>query len=618
MENQSIIQRPTWIGERIGLIMIVASVLVISFIIVLLLSYQQQMKEQQNRVQGVSLIRILAGLPFERLVSSHQPQAALSILRYTQSNSNFAYIAVVDKEGRVLNEQTATGVIVPEKVIQNEPSSWLGEQVIKTNTGEYMEYHAPILSEGELQGYLRLGYVKPGLGLSLTEVAWYATLALPIFLLAPLFYFLIKKEISPLKNVNHALESLVRENQFKQVDINAKGELGYFLRYFNQFVETAKGKLDSMESEQFQMHTSSKLLSYQRKQMESVLQSLPEGVVVLDEMGAVGFANNKVAQLFDLPVVQMIGKHFSEWCEHSDIVSFVSRFENASFKSYSSDALEFRPDNEPDKIVQVVAYPLVSPNQDRKLQGTLIVFRDITDEYLAKKNRAEFVAHVAHELKTPLNVLAMYSEALLGEDGEVEEFRVEGLNTIHDEVERLSTLINNLLSLTRFETGNIHIDKKRVKLNEFLEDAFANVSKSGKGAELTFDIKVPKEMSAITADKGLLRIAINNLLTNAIKYNNKGGRVELEAEENERLITIKVRDTGLGISEKDQEKIFDKFYRSDDEEVRQRTGHGLGLPLAKEIIELHRGKLELRSEVGKGSEFTIVFDKESGLIQRAI
>ena len=253
-----------------------------------------------------------------------------------------------------------------------------------------------------------------------------------------------------------------------------------------------------------------------------------------------------------------------------------------------------------------------------QILGNLVVFRDITAEVLARRSSGEFVAHVAHELKSPLNVIAMYTESLQGKDGQSEEFRIEAANVVHDEVERLSMLINNILSITKIEMGSINIKRHRVKLRDLLEDTFNAVSRGGRGDDLKFTIDLPREMSPVAVDKELMRIAINNLLTNAIKYNRAGGTVSLVAEETGGKVRICIRDTGVGIAREDQERIFQKFFRSEREEIRAKAGHGLGLSLAREIVQLHHGTLSVSSTPGEGSEFAIEFDKETELLKQAV
>ena len=198
------------------------------------------------------------------------------------------------------------------------------------------------------------------------------------------------------------------------------------------------------------------------------------------------------------------------------------------------------------------------------------------------------------------------------------DLTIEAANVIHDEVGRLSSLISNLLSMTKIEMGTMSLDRKRVKLHELVRDVFDNITRSAHGMDIQFDLEVPPEISAVSLDKDLIRIAFNNLMTNAIKYNQPGGRVLVSAEENDEEILVRVRDTGIGIEAEDQARIFDKFYRSENEQVRQRTGHGLGLSLAREIVHLHYGELEVSSRAGQGSEFTVRFRKDMGVLKQAI
>ncbi len=253
----------------------------------------------------------------------------------------------------------------------------------------------------------------------------------------------------------------------------------------------------------------------------------------------------------------------------------------------------------------MAANPLVAQGEGDDLVGTLVVARDVTQDSVARRAHGEFVSHVAHELKSPLNVVSMYGESLVGGDGASEEFRVEASNVIRDEVERLSGLINTLLSIARIETGAVTIERQRIRLHEFLEDAVAAVSRAAKDKQLEFHLDVPRDVQNIYIDKDLFRVAVNNLLTNAIKYNREQGDVTVTVAETDDRIAIKVRDSGIGIHEDDLPHVFDKFFRSADVEAQKRGGHGLGLSLAREIVELHGGRIRVQTTPGEGSEFTI-------------
>ena len=225
------------------------------------------------------------------------------------------------------------------------------------------------------------------------------------------------------------------------------------------------------------------------------------------------------------------------------------------------------------------------------------------------------MSHVAHELKTPLSTLAMYTETLVGKEGGSEEFRVEACSVIQDEVERLSSMISTLLSIARIESGQVSLERQRVRPDEFLRDTLDAASRIGARANLQLKAEISRDLSPIFIDKGLMRVVLNNLLTNAIKYNHEDGEVVLSAEETTDAFIIRVRDTGLGITPEDAERIFDKFFRSEAPPISSVEGHGLGLSLAKQIVELHGGEIRLESSPGEGSEFSIMLHKTPALIR---
>ena len=605
--------------EKLGITIVLASLAVIGFILAVLVSTQLAAQAAELRSRGVHLVRLLAETP-DSLIATDEPRRGLLHLVYESANDGqLAYAAVTDRDGQPQTQIAAPGVIIPGIRPGATPSEWLGERTLTIDAArEIMEFYAPLLVNGDLAGHVRLGYFKPIPGLDRTQVSFLATVSLPIFLLVPLFYFLLRREVRPLRQANSEIQSLIDSRALNTVDIRASGELGDFLARFNSYVDFMRTRIDSLEGEQSRLRTSSKLLTYQRTRVETVLQAFPEAILVMDDTGAINYANARLANLLGRRIEDIVDQKPTDWCDDQRLREYLSQLRAKSSTGYAANSLELSFSNAPNKTMHVHNYPLFSPRESAEILGTLVVFRDVTEEVLAKRARGEFVAHVAHELKTPLNVLAMYAEALRGEDGNSEDFRIEAVNVIGDEVARLSGLINNLLSITKIEMGHLRVDKQRVKLRELLQDAFENVSRSGREAHLHFKLELPDDISPVAIDKELLRISINNLLTNAIKYNNPNGTVTLRAEETADAILISVKDDGIGISAADQKHIFSKFYRSEDDEVRNRTGHGLGLALAQDIVHLHHGELHVLSEPGHGAEFTIELKKDSGLLQKAI
>ncbi len=607
-------------SERLGLMMVASSLLVIALIIGVSFESHRSSRLSQIRVQGVSLARLLSSMSLAQLIPDEGEQGPLALVKSTQGNPDFAYAVVSRPDGEDLLEVTAPGVIVPALALPGEPSSWFGEREIADVRGgrEFREFHAPVLDGGELQGYVRVGYVEPGWALVSQELPYFAWLALPVFLLAPLYYYLVKREVQPLREASDRIQSIVDDNVVRTVELEASGEIGEFIRHFNRIVKAAEARICALESEHSEKVASAKVLSYQKARIESVLQSLPEGVVVMDESGAVTFANRKLSALIGIEADTIAGLKPNEWCKSPELLAFVSNFMRSTARRNEMGSIRMIPEHAPDREIAVSAYPLFSPSGGSRIYGTMIVFHDVTAESLAKKARKEFVARLAHELKTPLHVIGMYGEMLLDGDKDSDAVRVEAGNVIKDEVELVGMLINNMLNIAEIEMGSVSLERQRIRLGDLLKDAFDNVARSAADRGLDMKLDVPNQLSAVHVDKRLLRIAINNLLTNAVKYNRPNGQVLLSATETEDHILISVRDTGIGIAPEDQASIFSKFFRSDREDVRERTGHGLGLALAKEIVELHQGRIRLESAPGQGSEFTIELKKTPILLREAV
>ncbi len=601
--------------------MIVASLVVICVLVGLLFSYQQRVQTEELRTRGVSLVRLLAGIPYEQLVPDSAAQGPLRVLRASQENTNFAYAIVTGAQGQLLAETTALGFVIPESLVPGELSNWQGERTFSPTgySRELIEFYAPIIGADEILANVRLGFIRPAYGPSFEQLPFFATLALVVFLLTPLFYFMLRREVRPLRDATQEISTLMDDGHFGAMNIQASGELGDFMKRFSQFVELAKGRVTALETEQANLETSTKLLTYRRERSQSVLQSLPDAVMVLDEAGGITFANRKVEVLLGVSAADIVDKPMTAWCTDPAVSSFLSQYSTQDVATAFDDStVTFKPARAPERKLALKAYPLFSPREAGEVFGHLVVLCDVSREALAEEGRANFVAHLAHELKTPLHTLALYSEVLLGPDGKDESIRVDACNVIHDEIERLSSLVNNMLNITKMEVGSLTLDRQRIKLRDLLKDVFEHLSKSGRAGELEFELSLPKGLSAVAVDKDLLRIALNNLLSNAIKYNEPGGKVTLSASETDDDIQIRVSDTGLGVPLEDQERIFEKFYRSEDDEARGRGGHGLGLPLARDIVELHRGQLSVKSTLGEGTEFIITLHKEAGLVQQAI
>jgi PAS domain S-box-containing protein len=606
-------------NQRFGLIMIIATLLVMLVTVYLLFDYQREERENLARAQGLDLVRLLGGMSWDELIPATGRQGFLEVLKRSQSNPDFAYGAVVDARGILHAEVTRAGVIVPQASIDEAPTSWLGQHVVAASNSDtrFIESHAPVFADGEHRGFVRLGYFEPRLSLSVSQMPFLATLMLPIFLLVPLFYFLLRQEIKPLRQISERFDHLADQAGLNHVELQPSRALSDFMEQFNSYIEATQTRIEVLNQEHENLQMSSKLLTYRNNRIDTILQNFPDAIVVIDEAGEVSYANGKVGRLLGVEHEDIIGRKPRDWCRDPNIVPLLTFGDVKSSMQANQDTVQVRFDDHSEKSLQFSVYPLFVPNDESRILGRLVVVRDVSESHLMRQRQSEFVSHISHELKTPLNVMAMYSESLLTEGAEDEAYRVEAVNVIHDEVERLSTLINNLLAINQYELGGVVAQRKHVRMHEFLEDAFDNVTKARADKQLEFDLDIPREMSMVYIDKDLFRIAVNNLLTNAIKYSRPGGRVGMSASEDDDSIEIVVSDEGYGIAEADQKQVFNKFFRSADDNIRQQAGHGLGLSLARQIVQMHHGDLSFTSEKDKGSQFVIRLEKVSTQIMDA-
>ena len=609
-------------NEKIGIGMIAASLLVILFAIAIFMHQQKVEDIAEIQRQGTSLVRLLGSMPVSHLVGNDEDMGTLRLLKEVRVNQYFSYASVVDVDGRSLLEVFSSAVTAPSVSNPRQPSHWTGEREYTSDSGLLIkEFFAPVMEQGELKAFIRLGYSEPGYILSSAHVRSLAILAMAIFMLTPIFYFMMKKEFDPLTKIGEQLHALIKKTEKNDLVVSSSQNSSTtkdFMDKFSTVVEAAYQQIDTLETKQTNTVVSNKLLVYQIARLESALNALPFAILVADESGQVTYTSNKIHSFLGTHEGNVLGRNLSDFCDNREMSEYLVGCQaNNTANVYQQDEVEIFI-AETNMRVSVNTYPLYSQKNENQLLGTVIAFRDTENDSVGKASDSEFIAHVAHELKTPLNILFMYSETLVDNIDESRELAIEAANVIHDETDRITHMIDNLLNLAMIEMGTVAMHRQRVKVGEFLEDIYQSMSHDSRVEDLDFNLSLPHDLGVLSIDKDLVRVSINNLISNAIKYNQPGGKVELIAEENDTEIIIRVRDSGIGISEQDQHRIFEKFFRSEDEEVRKRTGHGLGLSLVHETVKLHNGEISINSSPSEGTEFVMRFNKESNMLKDAV
>jgi signal transduction histidine kinase len=597
--------------DRLGLVLIAASLIAIAVVGALVYRNQLQLQRESVRVNGTAITRAIAGMEStgddSPAVGGLDQAGMLRSLAAIQNNASLAYLVVVDRSGRRLEELVSPGSIVPAATMPLEAFDWHGEHILVSPGDQrpIREFFAPVVRNGQLAGFVRAGYFDTYRNILGSQFSLMGLMALPIFLLTTLAYFLLRREIEPISQLGDKLNSVSRSLGGELPGLDPAGGEDGLMSRLEGFIRTVQTRVDHLTLEKLESQTVARLTSYKQEKAEYALNCLPDALVVLDDTGTTTFANQKMEQLLNRSRDSLAGHPAQDWCENREVLAFLMRHKQAS-AAVRSATLDYTPDGSPERRIRIAAIPLFAPRDRSNLFGMLFLFRDISSEYSARQAGSDFVSHVAHELKTPLTALLGYSELLLHRSTLSEAEQVNAVNVIRSETDRMASLINNLLNISRMESGSLKPERARVRLHDLMQDAFNSLHNSALGKSIELELAIPPDLGSVRLDKDLFRIAIDNLLSNAIKYSNPGGRIQVGVTTlDDGQIQIKVRDQGIGISAEDCNKIFGKYFRSSSEAAASRTGHGLGLYLARQIIELHQGTISVASELGKGTEFAV-------------
>lgn len=350
--------------------------------------------------------------------------------------------------------------------------------------------------------------------------------------------------------------------------------------------------INSEELERLQQYRTSQLA-----QLEATLGSLQEAVLIVDGGNRILLANQALQSIF--PEAQNIFNQRVELVLQSrDFLDYVETVRES--RAVPQHPIEFGQGN--DSVWTQVTGTLIPALEGQKDEWALFVLHDITRQRRLESLRKEFVANVSHELRTPLSVIKGYVETLVDEHQKMPiDDRDRFLRTIERHTERLNSLLEDLLALSRLESVNPGLSRELVSLPDFLAGLIEDYRGRPSCQEHRLNISVEEGVAEILFDPLKITQVIENLLENALKYTPAGSHINILAKLRDREVEISVRDSGPGIPADDLPHIFERFYRVDKGRSREKGGTGLGLSIVKHIIQLHGGRVWAQSEPGKGT-----------------
>jgi two-component system phosphate regulon sensor histidine kinase PhoR len=374
----------------------------------------------------------------------------------------------------------------------------------------------------------------------------------------------------------------------------------------HQRLKEAAERADEMEHACASAEVRLRRLAKERRQVVEILDNLAEPVLAVNAYNELTWINQCGRRLFDIEASTDPPVPLAETVDCPQVKALLE--ETCRRKSTTQRSAELSVADSDGRTCwfRATCRTLGGPHSHGAgPQGAVVILTDISSQKGIQKRHAEFVASASHEMKTPLAGIRAYVELLQDGDAEDEATRQEFLGVVDDQAVRLQRLIDNLLNLARIEAGVVKVDKQTQSLNELLEQARNVVQPTAEQKSLAFTVELSPMYLAVRADRDMMVQTAINLLSNAMKYTEPGGKITLRSRMEDNAAVFEVEDTGIGLSEEDQQRVFERFYRvKKGQDMAQ--GTGLGLPLVKHIVEdVHGGSLSVTSKLGQGSLFQV-------------
>jgi two-component system sensor histidine kinase VicK len=368
--------------------------------------------------------------------------------------------------------------------------------------------------------------------------------------------------------------------------------LGIGLLYFHR-------RLRACEANRKSVNADFEAAEYRLRLLESAVRQIGDGVIILAENGGFVLINEGAKMLLGLDDSDIAGQiydevvaGFSEKLETNAILEAAA--EGHSGETVNVEGRDYR-----------LGFAAIG-DEDGNSRGAVCVISDVTESMKAESMQTDFVANVSHELKTPLTAVKSYAETLLKGDLSDEAMTRDFLGVIDSEADRMDRLVRDLLIMTRIDGGAISREMVESDLPTLVRTAMKKLSMEAKEKALTVNRMFAENLVFSTyMDRDRMEQVVLNILSNAIKYTDEKGRIDVDIIPNENCVQIVISDNGIGIPEKAQARVFERFFRVDKARSRQMGGSGLGLAISRQIVDAHGGEIEIESKFGKGTKVTV-------------
>jgi two-component system phosphate regulon sensor histidine kinase PhoR len=343
----------------------------------------------------------------------------------------------------------------------------------------------------------------------------------------------------------------------------------------------------------------------QQDRLQTLIENMGSGLILIDGRGYINLVNRAYKELFKVDSAKFLYQLYYDAFIHKEIIDIVEEIFMTEVKVRKQLHIPVKIER---RHFEVYGAPIIGTNDEWK--GIVLVFHDITELKKLEQVRKDFVANVSHELKTPITSIKGFSETLL--DGALSDRQTAEyfLTIILKESDRLQSLIQDLLDLSKIEQQGYQLSIQSCDVKELLEDINIILQSKSKEKEVELRISLPEGLVFIEGDFYRLKQIFINLINNALTYTPKGGFVLVKVEKHKEQVHVIVSDTGIGMKKEEIPRIFERFYRVDRARSRNSGGTGLGLAIVKHLVEAHKGQISVSSEIGKGTTFVVKLNKK--------
>lgn len=407
----------------------------------------------------------------------------------------------------------------------------------------------------------------------------FQALALGLIICVVLSFLLAQILITPIRALTAGTRQVAAGDFPEKLDVTSRDEIGVLTRNFNYMSQVLHDTLQEAENE--------------RNKLSTLFLHMTDGVVAFDAAGAVIH--------FNPAATQMLGRNLDAACRFAEIfgqetdLQFVLALKGPEYVEAEKTVDE--------RSLELFMAPF---SAEGARGGVIVVIHDVTEQRKNEQTRREFVANVSHELRTPLTNVKSYAETIVSAGDELPPaLRSQFLGVIINEADRMTRIVQDLLTLSKFDYGKMEMNISRFSFSKALQDVYEAVAIDAKNHEHVLTLQAAKGLPEVNGDRERIEQVLMNIVSNAIKYTPNGGRIEICAGTSADHVWASVSDNGIGIPEKDLPRLFERFYRVDKARSRESGGTGLGLSIAREILSQHKGDIQIESVYGQGTRVTV-------------